>query len=265
MGTLVTGRQGKIRGRTMAGVAALTAAGFLDDQSVDGVNPYIRLAVQAVAGAVFGPSLAVAPISSLGTAGTVNVVNFMDGIDGITGGIAAVWGVSTLCAGRRERDAVLQTFGSVTAGAGLGFLPWNLSRDRFFLGDVGSYLFGSLMAASISHVATRPQLALRVAAPLLPYMVDATQALVRRAMSGDSLTEAHRGHAYQRLVDEHGLTHSSVALAHSVTAAVIAISVANLPGRISVGVAAATSAAYVTAPLWFDAEAFRPIERGGTP
>ena len=33
------------------------------------------------------------------------------------------------------------------AAAFLGFLPWNVLRGRMFLGDVGSYLLGAMVAS----------------------------------------------------------------------------------------------------------------------
>jgi UDP-N-acetylmuramyl pentapeptide phosphotransferase/UDP-N-acetylglucosamine-1-phosphate transferase len=38
--------------------------------------------------------------------------------------------------------------GAVTAGAALGFLPWNFPKARFFMGAVGSYFSGGWLAAS---------------------------------------------------------------------------------------------------------------------
>ena len=249
-GTLVLDRNGILPPRIAGGVTGLALLGLADDQ-LGHIHHNIRLAGQALAGAAFAPSLvAVAPIAG-GTVGVVNVVNFMDGINGITGITAGTWGLATLATGRVAQDLTLQTIGAVTAGAGLGFLPWNVPQPQLFLGDIGSYLFGGLMAAGIATASNRPKLALRVAAPLLPYGLDASQALIRRARARKPLTQAHRDHTYQQLVDHHELSHLQVSLFHAVTAAVIgaAWSRSRTPWTAS-AVSAAASIAYVSSPSW---------------
>lgn len=257
-GFTATGQQASVPARALIGIGALSATGLADDL-LGHVHHNARLAMQASSGALLAPNLPSAPLSALGTAGVVNVVNFMDGINGITGSTAVVWGVSTLLVGRGALDASLQTIGAVTAGAGLGFLPWNTPQAQLFLGDVGSYLFGGLCAAGISQAASRDLcLAWHVAAPLLPYAADAAQALALRALRGELLTEAHREHVYQRLVDEQGLTHVQVAALHAATASVIAAAARK---SITSG-AVLTSASlgmYLGSPVWL-----RAVRRQGT-
>jgi UDP-N-acetylmuramyl pentapeptide phosphotransferase/UDP-N-acetylglucosamine-1-phosphate transferase len=251
-GIAATGRQSAIPPRTMLAVAALAATGLADDR-LGHVSPITRLAIQGSAGLAMSPDLALAALSPVGTAGVVNVVNFMDGINGITGSTAAVWGASTLIAGRRQLDPTLQTLGAVTAGAGLGFIPWNAPKADLFLGDVGSYLFGGLCAAGITHAWGRgSRQGWLVAAPLLPYAVDASQALVRRAWRGAPLPEAHREHIYQRLVDEQGLSHVQSATLHALSAAVTSFS-SRQPGWCGAVTTAAALALYISSPSWLRA------------
>lgn len=216
-GLLVAGPSANVPARTIAGIATVAAIGWADDLW-GGLDPEVRLAVQAAMGALFAPSAALVPLGSILTSGVVNVVNFMDGINGITGSTAVLWGLSAVAAGRKDRVALLQIVGALSAGAGAGFLPWNTPKAHLFLGDVGSYLFGSLMAAGIMDAAVRPERAWVVAAPLLPYGLDATQAIIRRKIAGESLTEAHRDHVYQRLVDHAGLSHGQVTTLHAAAA-----------------------------------------------
>lgn len=217
LGLAAAGSESKVTSRALLGIGALAMTGFADDR-LGNVHPAGRFAVQTIAGASFGHSPATAAMASLGTPGVVNVVNFMDGINGISGGTSAVWGLSTLAIGRREQDHALQTLGALTVGAGLGFLPWNAPTAKIFLGDVGSYLLGGLMAAGIAHASGNPRTAWQVASPLLPYGLDAAQALFLRAQRGEPLTEAHREHVYQRLVDEYRLSHMQVAALHTFVA-----------------------------------------------
>lgn len=240
--SLLTGRRpGRVQG---AAVLALAGLGLADDISGD-VPARLRLATQLILGAA--PSAHAGwdrPVAGVGTAGVVNVVNFMDGINGITGMAAAVWGVNAMLL-EDESDGNLATLGALTAGAGLGFLPHNVPTARMFLGDVGSYAFGAAMAAGIlsqRSVAGR----YRAAAPLMLYGVDAAQALLRRANAGEPLTEPHRGHVYQRLVDG-GWSHLEVAVLHAVLAGIVAAS-SHRGGVVAWTVGLAVAVGYLTLP-----------------
>lgn len=210
-----------VRPRLAIAVLGLATLGWLDD--VTGHVPVAaRLTGQVGAGAfALSRDLLDVPIAAITTTVVVNVFNFMDGINGISGLTAVVWGVNALHVGAKE-DSKLATVGALTAGAGLGFLPLNVPSAQLFLGDVGSYAFGGVMAAGIL---SRPTLITRLqtAAPLLPYAVDTAQALVRRQMKGRPLTEAHRDHVYQILVDA-GYSHTQVATLHAIFAALITTS-----------------------------------------
>lgn len=246
-GLALAGRRSSIPARVIGGVAVLTATGLADD-ALGHVHHTTRLAAQSGAGLLIAPTVAAVPASAIATAGVVNVVNFMDGINGITGSTAAVWGLATLMTGRKRLDPGLQTLGAVTAGAGLGFLPWNAPHAQLFLGDVGSYLFGGLMAAGIVQAAPHRGTTWRVAAPLLPYGVDAAQAILGRARRGQPLTEAHRDHVYQRLVDRHGHTHTTVAAIHAVVASAIARAACAENPWLRVTVPPLLSLAYISLP-----------------
>lgn len=190
---------------------ALAAVGLFDDRHQGGVSASFRLAAQVALGIVAG-SIVVGPWgAALGAAVVpviVNVVNFMDGINGITALTLVAWGASTLVAnGVLGSVFGVQFLALITVGTAVGFLPWNLPRARLFLGDVGSYLYGGLVAGAILLAWGTP-LRWAVIAPLAPYLADVSLTLLRRARRGARLTEAHREHTYQRLVHETGLTHT---------------------------------------------------------
>lgn len=230
--------------RRTVGVVTLATVGWVDD--VTGHMPARgRLASQLVVG---GLALSPGPrgrfVGAVVTGGVVNVVNFMDGINGISGLTALTWGVNAILLDD-ERGGDLSTLGALTAGAGLGFLPHNAPIARLFLGDIGSYALGAAMAAGIlsQRSLTRKY---RVAAPLLLYGVDAAQALLKRALSGERLGEAHRQHVYQRLVDD-GCDHLSVALWHSAGAAAVAAASRHRLA-VSVPVTVGVALAYLLSP-----------------
>lgn len=181
---------------------------WVDDRR--GVAPAIRLVVQAGAVATVllaldGPTITrLPPVADAVVVGLawlwfVNLYNFMDGTDGLAGvetvsigtGIAAV----ALASGGASVGIVLVP--AVAAGASVGFLRWNWSPARVFLGDVGSIPLGFVLGFVLILLwrAGHP-----VAALLLPalFVADATLTLVRRVAQGHRPWHAHRDHAYQR-------------------------------------------------------------------
>lgn len=204
--------------RVIPAVASLTAVGFLDDQ-LRGTPASVRLVAQALAGITVAEHIDLSLIlSSIVMPAVVNVFNFMDGINGISGATAAVWGGNILLHQPSSAHPELILISALAAGSGLGFLPWNLPRARLFLGDVGSYLLGSLIACGLLITLRDPMTLRIVCAPLYPYMADASQAILLRASRRAPITEAHREHTYQKLVDQASLTHAGATAVHTVAA-----------------------------------------------
>lgn len=236
----------RLRGRTTAALVGLAAVGLADD--ITGHVPArVRLAGQLVTGATgFALDPTDAIVAATTTSGVVNVVNFMDGINGISALTAIVWGINAILLDD-ESNAQLAVIGALTAGAGVGFLPHNAPTARLFLGDVGSYALGAAMAAGVlSQHSLRNRY--RVAAPLLAYAADASQALLKRASAGKALGEPHREHIYQVLVDRFHYSHSQVAIFYAILATALAAA-SHLPARHMIAISALITAPYLTISL----------------
>ncbi len=233
----------------LSGVALLSVVGYADDRLK--LNPSIRLATQVVVGAAVGASFGEAVwvgIGALCIPVAVNAVNFMDGINGITSINAMVWGAVAVGAGSAAGATGLVLLGTITVGSALGFLPWNCPTARLFLGDVGSYFFGALIGfGSIAGMrwGVSPSLLL---APMAIYLADTGFTLMRRAFRRESLTTAHREHVYQRLVDEAGLAHLTVAAGSAMLS--LLIIAAWLPRSLFLGMASTVgvTAIYLASP-----------------
>ncbi|MCD4523760.1 glycosyltransferase family 4 protein [Nocardioides sp. cx-173] len=220
----------------LAAALVLGTVGLVDD--VRSLPPVLRLAAQgivalavsvtvqeAVGAAGFGtvPFLLVA---TLATVAYVNAFNFMDGVNVISGLNAAICGAWFAWLGHEYDLTALLVVGSALAGAALGFLPWNGS-SRIFLGDVGSYGVGGLVAAASVLAWGAGVPAALVLAPTLVYFADTGWVILKRARAGQSLTQAHRGHVYQRLVQQ-GWPHWASAAWSAALAAVICVMAAYL-------------------------------------
>lgn len=141
----------------------------------------------------------------------VNSFNFMDGINGISAaqGIAAGGAFGLL--GFWTGAHTVAVIGGATAATALGFLPFNFPRARVFLGDVGSYFFGAVLAL-LALLTIRAGFPFEAAfAPLVLYLADTGTTLLRRILKGEPWHQPHRDHVYQRLV-KLGWSHSQVTL-----------------------------------------------------
>jgi UDP-N-acetylmuramyl pentapeptide phosphotransferase/UDP-N-acetylglucosamine-1-phosphate transferase len=93
-------------------------------------------------------------------------------------------------------SAPMAILAAVIGGAALGFLFWNWSPARLFMGDVGSVPLGFVVGFVLIHLAKDGHL---VPALILPmyYLVDATATMLIRLSRGEAVWQAHRSHAYQ--------------------------------------------------------------------
>lgn len=141
----------------------------------------------------------------------------LDGTDGIIGLQAAIFGLHILLNGSTDSRALI--FGAVVVGASLGFLIWNWSPAKIFLGDVGSGAVGILMVVGGILLMARKEMSLVGAfLPLAPIFLDASVTLLARALKGARLSDAHREHVYQVLAIG-GWGHPRIALAYGAAAA----------------------------------------------
>jgi UDP-N-acetylmuramyl pentapeptide phosphotransferase/UDP-N-acetylglucosamine-1-phosphate transferase len=140
----------------------------------------------------------------------INAFNFMDGIDGLAGSQAAAigGGLLVLALVGSAVDPGLALLAAAVFGAALGFLIWNWSPARIFLGDVGSVPLGYLTGFLLIGVATAGRWKAALILPLY-FLADATITLGRRLLRGERIWEAHRRHFYQQAISV-GLGHADV-------------------------------------------------------
>lgn len=134
--------------------------------------------------------------------GLINFTNFMDGMDGLVAGCMSV----ALFA------AVIQLRGPwpmiVLVGGLIGFLYWNWSPAKIFMGDVGSTFLGAVFSVLILNSSSWFE-ALGMLLVLTPLFADAFFCVIRRFFARQSVFKPHRLHLYQRL-HQAGWPHSRV-------------------------------------------------------
>ena len=168
----------------------------------------------------------------------MNLYNFMDGSNGLAGGMAVVgfgaYGIAATLTGQPE----LAALAFAVAAAALAFLFFNFDPARVFLGDVGSiplgFLAGALGLWGWQASAWPVWFSLLV---FSPFIVDATVTLLRRALRGEKVWQAHHDHAYQRLIrsgwPHRRLALTTYALMASCTLSALALQFAEPPWAVS--------------------------------
>jgi len=141
-------------------------------------------------------------LAFLGIMWFINLYNFLDGIDGYAGSEAIFLAIAGWLLFGGEHFILL--IASVA-----GFLVWNWHKAKIFMGDVGSTLLGYTVAIfSIYYQNNGVSLFVWIILFGL-FWFDATLTLFRRYQNREKLSQAHRKHAYQRLVQS-GVPHDRV-------------------------------------------------------
>ena len=171
----------------------------------------MRLVEPAPADLAFALAGLLAVLAILAVTWAINLYNFMDGSDALAGLMTAIgFGALTLA----RPDTRIGLTAACVAGAALGFLVHNRPPARVFLGDLGSTAIGFLAAAlAFEGMVAGYWPFWFPGIVFMPFWLDATLTLLRRALAGKRLSEAHRDHAYQRLALA-GAGHPGTALAY---------------------------------------------------
>ena len=139
--------------------------------------------------------------------GVTNAINLIDGLDGLSSGISLISCISLLIIFLMNGSPMIATV-IVTALSGslVGFLPFNFSPAKTFIGDTGSNFLGFMLAVvSILGVAktyTAAVIVLPVIVLGLP-IFDVLFAIVRRIIKGKSIKAVFmpdKGHLHHKLV-----------------------------------------------------------------
>jgi UDP-N-acetylmuramyl pentapeptide phosphotransferase/UDP-N-acetylglucosamine-1-phosphate transferase len=192
----------------------------------------------------------------------VNLFNFMDGIDGISGVEAGSIGAGVFVLSLLAFTPAFIDLGVIGLGIVaimLGFLIWNWHPAKLFLGDVGSIPLGYVLGWLLLEMAARGAWMPALIFPAY-YLFDATSTLLRRALRGEKIWQAHRQHAYQ-VATARGMSHGVVSfLILLANLILIAIVCTPLPGAID-GVIARLGLALIAVLLLVGVLRFWPVGR----
>jgi UDP-GlcNAc:undecaprenyl-phosphate GlcNAc-1-phosphate transferase len=169
------------------------------------------------------------PATVLWIVGITNAFNLIDGLDGLAAGVGAIacftiCGVSLMTGELSTAMLVL-----ILAGAVIGFLRYNFSPAKVFLGDSGSLFLGFALSVFSMQSSTKGTTALAILVPILALglpIMDTLLSMIRRLLGSllpqqviatsllrklDRIFRPDNGHIHHRLMAR-GLSHRNAVL-----------------------------------------------------
>jgi UDP-GlcNAc:undecaprenyl-phosphate GlcNAc-1-phosphate transferase len=194
----------------------ISAMGLYDD--LKGLEPWPRLIAQSLAGLAiaiyliqngivgqpFGNRAIDIVVTIFWVVGICNSINFFDNIDGGASGTVAVISIFLFLIAFEHGQFLVSALAIVTAGATLGFLIWNKSPAKIYMGDAGALFLGIIIA--VLTIRLDPEVGpqyLSLSIPLFLMAIpilDTTTVVISRISRGISPFTGGRDHLSHRLM-----------------------------------------------------------------
>ena len=138
----------------VAGTTLLAWIGYLDDRRH--LSPRIRLSVMTLAALLvtfsgvqirlFNNPLVDIPLSLFWIVALINAVNWIDNMDGLAAGTAAITAGFFLLLALTQGQILVSMLAAAIFGSAVGFLIYNFNPSSTFMGDMGAYTLGFVLA-----------------------------------------------------------------------------------------------------------------------
>ena len=204
----------------IAGITIMAIIGIADDR-LD-LNPYLRFILEFLAAGLvvisgigirfitnpFGGIINLSPIIATIVALVwivflANIVNWAKGFDGQLPGVVVIAGITIALFSLRYSADITQwpvaILASITAGAYLGFLPYNFYPQKIMPGYGGGTLAGFIIA--ILTILSTSKILTGMVVLGVP-LIDAIYSIIRRISIGKSPVWGDRGHLHHKILDE---------------------------------------------------------------
>lgn len=135
--------------------------------------------------------------------GITNTINLIDGLDGLAAGVSFIASIAIATVAFLNGRIEVAMLTLILSGAILGFLPYNFNPARVFMGDTGSLFLGLMLSVLSIEGAVKTTTAFTLFIPVIILGIpifDTAFAIVRRFLSGKSISEADKGHLHHRLL-----------------------------------------------------------------
>ena len=185
-------------------------------QSIAGIFTAAVLVVTDTVGNPTGSFLFDSIFTIIWVIGICNAINFFDNLDGGAAGTVAISSIAIAFLALNSGQFLITALATVNAGATLGFLVWNKSPAKIYMGDAGALFLGVLLATltirlqpdSESELGSFLTPILLIAVPIL----DTSVAVLSRIKRHVSPFQGGQDHLSHRLIRS-GFTRKQAALA----------------------------------------------------
>jgi UDP-GlcNAc:undecaprenyl-phosphate GlcNAc-1-phosphate transferase len=247
----------------------LGVVGLIDD--LLSLRAWPRLVIQTLVGTVI--ALVLIQTGTLGIAfnndfinalvtivwivGICNSINFFDNIDGAASGTVAIAALGVFFIAFDRGQELLSALTIVTAGATLGFILWNKSPAKIYMGDAGALFLGVII--SVATIRVNPGIVPSWKSLMIPIMLlavpllDTCVAVFSRVSRGISPLTGGKDHLSHRLVRA-GLTRPTAVISlwsASGLCAVMAMGVYLYPDSLGAALIAVFAAMWLSALVLF--------------
>ena len=248
---------------------SLGLMGLVDD--LRSLSPWPRLITQSLVGSVvafiivqggtigtpFGTSTLNTAVTIFWIVGICNSINFFDNLDGAASGAVAIAALGVFLIAFDRGQELVSALSIVTAGATIGFLMWNKSPAKIYMGDAGALFLGVIISVATIRlnpgiVPTWKSLAIPVMLLAVP-LLDTCVAVFSRLSRGLSPLTGGKDHLSHRLVRA-GLSRRVAAVglwSASGVCAVIAVLVYQYPDSMGTVLITAFAAIWLVALVLF--------------
>jgi UDP-GlcNAc:undecaprenyl-phosphate GlcNAc-1-phosphate transferase len=190
--------------------------GLVDD--LRSLSPWPRLITQSVVGSIvafiivqggtvgtpFGTSTLNTAVTIFWIVGICNSINFFDNLDGAASGAVAIAALGVFVIAFDRGQELVSALSIVTAGATIGFLMWNKSPAKIYMGDAGALFLGVIISVATIRlnpgiIPTWKSLTIPVVLLAVP-LLDTCVAVFSRLARGLSPLTGGKDHLSHRLV-----------------------------------------------------------------
>lgn len=199
-------------GAIVAGATLLALIGYLDDRRH--LSPRIRLIVMTAAAAVaalsgvridlFGIALIDIPLTLFWIVALINAINWIDNMDGLAAGTAAITSGFFLLLALSQGQILVSMLAAAIFGSAVGFLIYNFNPSSTFMGDMGAYTLGfvlAILAIKLKFAAQPLNVTWMVPVFVLALpIIDINLAIVTRLLERRPLMLAAKDHVSHRLL-----------------------------------------------------------------
>ena len=184
-------------------------------QSFAGIFTAVLLVVTETVGNPTGSKIFDSLFTIFWVVGICNAINFFDNLDGGAAGTVAISSIALAYLAITGDQYLVAALATVTAGATLGFLVWNKSPAKIYMGDAGALFLGVLIATLTIRL--QPSSNTSISSFLVPILLlaipilDTSIAVLSRLKRGLSPFQGGQDHLSHRLIRA-GLTRKQSAI-----------------------------------------------------